>query len=199
MVYAFGVIFGIIYKIYKGKCFRKNYWLLEGMLLEELYREESSASSERKIIAVVALFIIFGLLAYEGYGYYTSGRINPLGWGMDLCFLALWVWRVVFNYTLILYKNHQLEVISHGLGIHRSYMIDLTRTESFTNRYVKSFFRKTKISHYIHRYNSLDSNPQRLLVFTEGKKNRLAGLLFKASDEFVKQLHRQMPDKYIEL
>ena len=167
--------------------------------MEELYREESTTSGERKIIAVVALLIIFGLLAYEGYGYYTSGRVNPLGWGMDLCFLVLWVWRVVFKYTLILYKNHQLEVISHGLGIRRHYFVDLTRTESFTNRYVKSFFRKTKISHYIHRYNSLDSNPQRLLVFTEGKKNRLAGLLFKASDDFVKHLRRQMPDKYIEL
>lgn len=167
--------------------------------MEELYREESSTSGDRKIIAFIALLIIGVLFSYEGYGYYVSGRINPLGWGMDVCFLLLWFWRVSFGYTLILYKNHQLEVVTHGWGIKHSYKVDLTRTESFTNRYVKSFFRKTKISHYIHRYNSLDSNPQRLLVFTEGKKNKLAGLLFKASDQFVQHLRKQMPEKYIEL
>ncbi len=167
--------------------------------MEELYREESSASGDRKVIAFITLLIIGALFAYEGYGYYTTGHFDPLGWGMNVCFLLLWIWRVSFGYTLILYKNHTLEVVSHGFGIRRSYFVDLTRTESFTNRYVKSFFRKTKISHYIHRYNSLDSNPQRLLVFTEGKKNKLAGLLFKASDKFVQQLRKQMPDKYIEL
>lgn len=167
--------------------------------MEELYREESSTSGDRKIIAMIALLIIGVLISYEAYGYYTTGIFNALGWGMNACFLILWIWRVSFGYTLILYKNHKLEIISHGFGIKRSYMVDLTKTESFTNKYVKSFFRKTKISHYIHRYNSLDSNPQRLLVFTEGKKNKLAGLLFKASDKFVQQLRKQMPDKYIEL
>ena len=98
------------------------------------------------------------------------------------------------------YKDMKLEVISHGLGfIKRSYVVDLTRTESFTDKYVKSFFRKTAIKHYIHRYNSLDENPQRLLVFTEGKKNKLAGLLFKSSDEFVRVLRKEMPDKFIQL
>lgn len=167
--------------------------------MEELYREESSTSGDRKVVAIIALLVIGVLFSYEAYGYYTTGRIDALGWGMNICFLLLWIWRVSFHYTLILYRDHRLEVISHGWGIRRSYIVDLTRTESFTNRYVKSFFRKTKISHYIHRYSSLDSNPQRLLVFTEGRKNKLAGLLFKASDQFVHHLRKQMPDKYIEL
>ena len=133
-------------------------------------------------------------------GFQASHRFDVLGWGMDMVLLALWIWRVSFGYTLILYKDKRLEVISHGLGfIKRSYVVDLTRTESFTDKYVKSFFRKTQIKHYIHRYNSLDNNPQRLLVFTEGKKNKLAGLLFKSSDEFIKQLRKQMPDKFIQL
>jgi len=38
-----------------------------------------------------------------------------------------------------------------------------------------------------------------LLVFTEGKKNKLAGLLFKSSDEFVRVLRKEMPDKFIQL
>lgn len=92
-----------------------------------------------------------------------------------------------------------MEVITHGFLVNRSYVVDLTRTESFTNKYVRSFFRKTKISHYIHRYSSLDGADQRLLVFTEGKKNKLAGIIFKSSDEFVRVLRRQMPDKYIQL
>ena len=64
---------------------------------------------------------------------------------------------------------------------------------------MRSFFRKTKLTHYIHRYISLDENPQRLLVFTEGKKNKLAGLIFKCSDSFLKKLQKTMPDKYIQL
>lgn len=168
--------------------------------MEELYREESGTSTQRKILAAVALIMIGCLYVYEWQGLQETKRFNLLGWGMDTVLFCLWVWRVSFGYTLILYKNYKLEVISHGLGfIKRSYVVDLMRTESFTDKYVKSFFRKTKIKHYIHRYNSLDNNQQRLLVFTEGKKNKLAGLIFKSSDEFIKQLRKQMPDKYIQL
>lgn len=167
--------------------------------MEEIYRETTETSWDRKIIAGIALILIGCLFVYEWSSYQETGHLVIVGWGIDLCLLCLWIWRVMFKYTLILYKEQKLEVISHGMGIKRSYMVDLTRTESFTNRYVKSFFRKTKISHYIHRYNSLDGNQQRLLVFTEGKKNKLAGLIFKCSDEFVKKLRHQMPDKYIEL
>lgn len=167
--------------------------------MEEIYREETTTSGDRMIFAAIALVMIGCLFVHEGMGYANSGFFDPLAWGMDLVLLSLWVWRVAFKYTLILYKDKRLEVISHGLFIKRSYSVDLTRTESFTDRYVKSFFRQTKIKHYIHRYNSLDPNPQRILVFTEGKKNKLAGLLFKSSDTFVKQLRKQMPDKYIQL
>lgn len=167
--------------------------------MEELYRETSTTANERKIFAGAALIAILSLFGYEFTNYLDSGRINLLGWGLNLCLLGLWTWRVAYGYTLILYKDMRLEVITHGLGLKRSYFVDLTRTESFTQKYEKSFFRKTKIRHYIHRYNSLDPNPQRLLVFTEGKNNKLAGLLFKSSDQFIKVLRRIMPDKYIQL
>ncbi|MBQ7318373.1 MAG: hypothetical protein IJW91_05600 [Phascolarctobacterium sp.] len=167
--------------------------------MEELYRETSTTANERKIFAGLALLAILALFGYEVTDYIDTGRINYLGWGIDLCLLCLWVWRVSYGYTLVLYKDMRLEVITHGLGLRRSYFVDLTRTESFTQKYEKSFFRKTKIRHYIHRYNSLDPNQQRLLVFTEGKNNKLAGLLFKSSDQFIKLLRRLMPDKYIQL
>ena len=127
-------------------------------------------------------------------------QLSLVGWGLNFVLLGLWCWRVSFKYTVILYKEKRLEVITEGMFfIKRSYSVDLTRTESFTNKYVRSFFRKTKLTHYIHRYSSLDENPQRLLVFTEGKKNKLAGLIFKCSDNFLKKLQKTMPDKYIQL
>ena len=77
-------------------------------------------------------------------------------------------------------------------------MADLTKTESYTNKYIKSFFKKTKIRHYIHRYSSVDPNEQRLLVFTEGKDNkRLAGIIFKCSEKFLRELRKQMPGTQI--
>lgn len=167
--------------------------------MEELYRETSTTANDRKVFAGLALLAILALFGYEVANYMDTGRISYLGWGINLCLLGLWVWRISYSYTLILYKDMRLEVITHGLGLRRSYFVDLTRTESFTQKYVKSFFRKTKIRHYIHRYNSLDPNPQRLLVFTEGKNNKFAGLLFKSSDQFIKVLRRQMPDKFIQL
>lgn len=168
--------------------------------MEEIYREESGTSFGRKVIAFIALLLIGCLYSYEWMQIQETYRMNLLGWGMDTVLLVLWFWRVSFKYTLILYKDKRLKVITSGMFfIKRTYEVDLTRTESITDKYVKSFFRKTRISHYIHRYSSLDENPQRLLVFTEGKKNKLSGLIFKSSDKFLQQLRRQMPDKYIQL
>ncbi len=167
---------------------------------EIIIKEQSSSSMMRQIIAFIALILVGSLYWHEFNGYQATGRIDILGWGMDTVLLGLWIWRVAFTYTVILYKDKRLEVITSGLWIIKhSYWVDLTRTESFTDKYVKSFFRKTKIKHYIHRYTSLDDNPQRLLVFTEGKKNKLAGLIFKCSDEFLRALRREMPDKFIQL
>ena len=40
----------------------------------------------------------------------------------------------------------------------------------------------------------------RLLVFTEGKDNkRLAGIIFKCSEKFLRELRKQMPDKFLNL
>lgn len=168
--------------------------------MEEIYREESNTNFTRKVIAGIALLLIVCLFVNEWNNVQETRQLSIVGWGLNLVLLGLWCWRVSFKYTLILYKERRLEVITEGMFfIKRSYSVDLTRTESFTNKYVRSFFRKTKLTHYIHRYSSLDENPQRLLVFTEGKKNKLAGLIFKCSDNFLKKLQKTMPDKYIQL
>ena len=168
--------------------------------MEEIYREESTTNFTRKVIAGIALLLIACLFVNEWNNVQETRQLSLVGWGLNLVLLGLWCWRVSFKYTIILYKEKRLEVITEGMFfIKRSYSVDLTRTESFTNKYVRSFFRKTKLTHYIHRYSSLDENPQRLLVFTEGKKNKLAGLIFKCSDNFLKKLQKTMPDKYIQL
>ena len=168
--------------------------------MEEIYREESTTNFTRKVIAGIALLLIVCLFVNEWNNVQETRHLSLVGWGLNLVLLGLWCWRVSFKYTLILYTDKRLAVITEGMFfIKRSYSVDLTRTESFTNKYVRSFFRKTKLTHYIHRYSSLDENPQRLLVFTEGKKNKLAGLIFKCSDTFLKKLQKTLPDKYIQL
>ena len=169
-------------------------------MVEEICREVSGTNFTRKVIAGIALLLIVCLFINEWNNVQETRQLSLVGWGLNLVLLGLWCWRVSFKYTVILYKDKRLEVITEGMFfIKRSYSVDLTRTESFTNKYVRSFFRKTKLTHYIHRYSSLDENPQRLLVFTEGKKNKLVGLLFKCSDDFLKKLQKSMPDKYIQL
>ena len=168
--------------------------------MEEICREVSGTNFTRKVIAGIALLLIACLFVNEWNNVQETRQLSLVGWGLNLVLLGLWCWRVSFKYTVILYKDKRLEVITEGMFfIKRSYSVDLARTESFTNKYVRSFFRKTKLTHYIHRYSSLDENPQRLLVFTEGKKNKLAGLIFKCSDSFLKKLQKTMPDKYIQL
>ncbi|MEG0797815.1 MAG: hypothetical protein RSC56_05395 [Acidaminococcaceae bacterium] len=160
----------------------------------EVYREESTVSAERKFYMYGALALIGVSFAYEGYNTFALGQPNILGWGYSILFLGMWVWRCLFKYTYIL-TEQELIIISHGFGIKRTYTVDLSLTESFTNKYVKSFFRKTKISHYIHRYSSMDAHVERLLVFREKKK--LAGVIFKCSERFIKELKKQIPDKFI--
>ena len=168
--------------------------------MEEICREVSGTNFTRKVIAGIALLLIVCLFVNEWNNVQETRQLSLVGWGLNLVLLGLWCWRVSFKYTLILYKDKRLEVITEGMFfIKRSYSVDLTRTESFTNKYGRSFFSKTKITHYMHRYSSWDENPQRLLVLTEGKKNKLAGLLFKCSDNFLKKLQKALPDKYIQL
>ena len=161
----------------------------------ELYREESRVTGERKMYMYGALLLIIVSFGYEAYHTIVLGRLSILGWGYSILFLVMWVWRCLFKYTYILTET-QLVIVSHGLGIKRTYAVDLELAESFTNNYVKSFFKKTKISHYIHRYSSVDPTPQRLLVFREGTK--LAAVLFKGSDRFIRELRKIIPDKYLD-
>lgn len=161
----------------------------------ERYRETSTYCRENLIwmgFAILALFMWLGWEIYQT----MQGKISLLGYGYILMFAALLIWRFAFRYTYIL-TNKEMIIITEGLGINRTYKVDLAQTESYTNRYVRKFFRQTKIGRYVHRYSSGDNNQSRLLVFsTHGK---LTGVIFKASDRFIDELRTMMPKKFLDM
>lgn len=161
----------------------------------EIYREDSLKSPERQMYKYLALVPIVALLGWAALQT-TSGHSSILAWTYSLVFLALWIWRFVFSYTYIL-TDKEFIVLSHGLGFTRKYSAALDTTESYTNKYDKDFFKKTKLRHYVHRYASDDSRKMRLIVFNP--KGSLRGVMFKSSDRFINELKRLMPDKFLPL
>jgi len=109
--------------------------------------------------------------------------------------VGLLVWRYAFRYTYIL-TDTEFIIETYGLGMKRTYTVDLAKTESFADRYKKSFFRKTGIRQYVHRYSSGDALPTRILVFSENGK-KLTAVLFKVSDRFMNELAARMPRQYL--
>ena len=90
----------------------------------------------------------------------------------------------------------RLIVVMYGLGMERRMTVYLKDLESFSNHYKKSFFRKTAIKKYVHRYSSLDPRPQRILVYRE--QGKLCALLFKSSDALIDQLARRYPNQFLD-
>ncbi len=162
--------------------------------MREICRESTQRSRSKMGIAYVVLLAICCSWAYEAYQLQHTGMWSPAGIGMNMVWLGLWIWKVFYRYEYILREN-ELEIVTIGLWKQGSYKVDLTKTESFAQKYRHDFFNKTKIGHYIHRYNMADEHPTRLLVFREGKG--LAGVIFSCSDEFLDEMRRLMPDKYL--
>lgn len=161
----------------------------------ELCREESTISSERRLYKYGALVLIFASLTYEVYQTMVFHKLSLMGLGYSCFFLFLWCWRCLFSYTYIL-TDSKLLIEKKGLGFTSCTTVNLADTASFTNNYVRSFFRKTKISQYQHLYAATDPRPQRLLVYT--KDGRLIGLLFKVSDGFLATMAKTLPDKFLD-
>jgi hypothetical protein len=161
----------------------------------EICRESTQRSRSKMLIAYLVLLLICCSWAYEGYGFRMTGHVTPVGLGMNLLWLGLWIWKVFYRYEIIL-RRDELEIVTIGLWRQSHYIVDLTKTESFARKYRHDFFRRTRIGHYIHRFNMADENPTRILAFREGKG--LAAVIFCCSDEFLRELIRLMPDKYLE-
>lgn len=144
------------------------------------------------LLAIIALLV---WLAYEVKSY-LAGKGNYLGVGYILFFTGLLIWRYAFRYTCILYHDTMV-IISKGLGISRTFSINLADVESFSNKYVKGFFRRTGISRYLYRYSSGDNRPTRILVFR--KSGKMHAVLFKANDAFIEELVKLKPNNYLNL
>ncbi|WP_425060606.1 hypothetical protein SCACP_13410 [Sporomusa carbonis] len=144
------------------------------------------------LLAVIAL-LIWSAAEFKSY---FAGKPSYLGIGYILFFIGILIWRYAFRYTCIL-NEHEMIVISQGLGISRTVRINLDDVESFADRYVKSFFRRTGISRYLYRYSSGDNRPIRILVFK--KKTKMHAVLFKSSDKFIEELANLKPKQYLKL
>lgn len=167
---------------------------------EEYYRETSTRTYDRWVIAAIALVIILGFVGKDISNYYRTGHYSVLGFGMSFGLFLLWLWRISFKYTLILYKDRTMEIIQHGFGYKSSYIVDLRNVQTYADKYSRSFFRKTGISQYVHRYDSLDGNKQHLLVVTKSAdSDKMIGVLFKSTDKFVRNMKKQFPDHYIDM
>ncbi|MBO5587140.1 MAG: hypothetical protein J5915_02065 [Acidaminococcaceae bacterium] len=162
---------------------------------KEICRETTTRGGGKMGLAYMALLAICCSWAYEGFRFNSTGVISPMGMGLNFLWLGLWIWKVYYRYEIIL-RSNELEIITIGLWKQGHYIVDLSQTESFAKKYRHDFFRRTRIKHYIHRYNMADANPTRILAFKEGKG--LAAVIFCCSDEFLKELVRLMPDKYLE-
>lgn len=169
--------------------------IIRGDLALEIYREVSQVSGDRKIYMHIALLAIVALFAWEVLRLLDG---HPSMQGLAFCFvlLGLWIWRCVYSYTYIL-TDTEFIVLSHGFGMTRKYSAKLADTESYTNKYVKSFFKRTKLRHYVHRYSSVDGNPLRLIVFNQN--GSLRGVLFKSSDKMLSELKKMMADRFLPL
>lgn len=178
-------------------CLAETFTRIGGSFLKnkEICRETTTRGSGKMGLAYMALLAICCSWAYEGFRFNSTGVISPVGMGLNFLWLGLWIWKVFYRYEVILRQN-ELEIVSIGLWKQGSYKVDLSKTESFAQHYRHDFFRRTRIKHYIHRYNMADANPTRILAFKEGKG--LAAVIFCCSDEFLKELVRLMPDKYLE-
>lgn len=113
-------------------------------MIEEM-KEFSGIGETRRTLQYVTLFVIALFWVYEGYRTFALYRFSLMGWGFNVLFLLLYLWRTAFSYTYALTPSHFI-IIMYGLGIERRLSISLNDMESFSNHYKKSFFRKRRLA-----------------------------------------------------
>jgi len=156
----------------------------------EKYRETSQFSKKNLVWMVLS---ILALLVWSGMEIkaYFDGKPSFLGLAYIGLFTGLLFWRYAVTYVYIL-TDHHLTIKSKTLSFSRTFTVPLNSVDTYSDQYVRSFFKRTGMSRFVHRYSSGDGQVTRLLVFTkEGKSN---ALLFKVSDGFMKELKTLVPN-----
>ena len=122
---------------------------------------------------------------------YLEGTPSFLGIAYIGLFAGLIFWRFAVRYVYIL-TDGEFIIISNVLFFSRTFTVQLNSVDSYSDKYVCSFFKRTGLSRFVHRYSSGDSRETRILVFIEqGKSN---AVLFKVSERFMKQLKALTPN-----
>ena len=93
-------------------------------MIEEM-KEFSGIGETRRTLQYVTLFVIALFWVYEGYRTFALYRFSLMGWGFNVLFLLLYLWRTAFSYTYALTPSHFI-IIMYGLGIERRLSISLT-------------------------------------------------------------------------
>lgn len=161
----------------------------------ERIRESTTIGKEQVFWMILAVIALIAWLVYELY-MIIQGRGSYVIPIYIVCMAGLLVWRCAVRYNYIL-TDKEIIVISELFGQTRQFTVPLDQVESYSNRFVKKFFRKTQIRHYVYRYSSIDKRPTRIVAFNE--KGKVKGLLISVSDEFIAQLQAIMPNKFLDL
>jgi hypothetical protein len=158
------------------------------------YTEESIITLERKYYAIAGLVAITLYFGYEISRYFTQNYFSTMGIGYSILFYILWGWKCLPKYTYTLTDTEMIFITDYKFFVLKK-VVKLEDIESFSNNYIKKFFKKTKISRYYYRYNFTDGRPERLIAFK--RNNKLAGIIFKCSDKMIKKLQEKMPERFI--
>ena len=78
-----------------------NFYKGELPLIEEM-KEFSGIGETRRTLQYVTLFVIALFWVYEGYRTFALYRFSLMGWGFNVLFLLLYLWRTAFFLYLCL-------------------------------------------------------------------------------------------------
>lgn len=150
----------------------------------EKYREKSQVTKTKLIWLVLSIVVLAVWLSVEIKDYYL-GRPSFLGIAYIVLFTGLLFWRYAVRYVYIL-NDRDLTIISQFLSFTRTFTVSLNSVEGYSEKYVRTPFKRTGINRFVHRYSSGDGRVTRSLVFKQ--QGKLNAVLFKASDQFMEQL-----------
>lgn len=148
------------------------------------YQETTEYSIKNLIAMGLSIAVLVGWLVIERESY-LNGKPSFLGIGYIIFFSCLIIWRYAVRYTYQL-TDQELSITSCFLWFSPTIIIPLHSIETYSNRYVKQFFKRAGMSRYIYRYSSGDSRTTRIVVFKE--KGKLSAVLFKVSDHFMEKI-----------
>jgi len=152
--------------------------------------QETSQFSKGNLIWMVLSIAALLVWAWIEVNAYLDGKPSFLGIAYIGLFAGLIFWRFAVRYVYSL-TDGEFIITSKVFCFSRTFTVPLNAVDSYSDKYVRSFLKRTGINRFVHRYSSGDGQETRMLVFIErGKPN---AVLFKVSDSFMRQLKSSTP------